>query len=104
MIAVIGNVKYDEKTLMQMRLIEIEKRLKDVEVKHEHLNEIRRVQIIALAEDVESRIKTLEDARTRQIELNKMLTEQDKDMLELFKVEQVKQRKLKPSFWDKLFK
>ena len=53
-----------------MRIIEIEKRLTELEKNQEALKEMRRVQIIVLSEDVEGRIKMLEDARQRQIKLN----------------------------------
>ena len=99
----LGKAKYDKETLMQMRLIEIEKRLeklaktvehelylsqivgKEVLKRIETLERIRRVQIVTLSDDAESRIKVLEGAG---IELLEKL-----EALELGK---------KPSLWQRI--
>lgn len=54
--------KYDKETLMQMRFIKLEKRLDHIEF---NLN-----NIIRIAGVLKDRIKTLEDARTSQIQIN----------------------------------
>ena len=82
----LGKAKYDKETLMQMRLIEIEKRLeklaktvehelylsqivgKEVLKRIETLERIRRVQIVTLSDDAESRIKVLEGAGIELLE------------------------------------
>ena len=66
----LGKAKYDEKTLMQMQLIEIEKRLKGLDDIVGALDSLADDED-RVRKDHEKRIKTLEDARTRQIELNK---------------------------------
>ena len=66
--------KYDKETLMQMRFIEIEKRLKRAEENDvSFVDTLNKKVHTRQLETLETRIKTLEDARTRQIKLNENL-------------------------------